>query len=133
MLLHFQNDVLYQIEISNLARVDKPRWYILGENGGFIKYGLDPQEGPMVKGNIDAATEDPEQRGRVFSEANGEQKEIVIDSVKGSWKSYYQNISDVLNKSAELAVKPEEARRAMVIYDAAMKSSETREAVKVNI
>ena len=133
LLLHFQNGVLYQIEISNLARVDKPRWYVLGETGGLIKYGLDPQEGPMVEGNIDAATEDPAQRAKVFTTINGERKEMVIDSVRGSWKSYYQNISDVLNKGAELAVKPEEARRAMVIYDAAMKSAETGESVKVNI
>ncbi|HIE26076.1 TPA: dehydrogenase [Candidatus Poribacteria bacterium] len=133
LLLHFQNGVLYQIEISNLARVDKPRWYVLGETGGLIKYGLDPQEDPMVKGDIDAATENPAQRARVFTEVNGEVKEIVIDSVRGSWKSYYQNISDVLNKGAELAVKPEEARRAMMIYDAAMKSADTGETIKVNI
>jgi len=133
LLLHFQNGVLYQIELSNLARVDKPRWYVLGEAGGFIKYGVDPQEGPMVSGNIDATTEDPAQRGTVFTEDNGERKEMVIDSVKGSWKSYYQNISDVLNKRAELAVKPEEARRAMMVYDAAMTSAEIGETVKVNI
>ena len=85
----------------------------------------------MREGRIEAAEEDPSIRAEVCTYASGEKKEMVIDSVRGSWKSYYQNISDVLNKGAELAVKPEEVYRAMLVYDAAMKSSETGEAVKL--
>lgn len=131
LLIHFSNDVLFQIEIGNLATVEKPRWYILGDLGGLIKYGLDPQEGPMVRGNIDAAEEDPDNRAKVYTTVNGRKEEMVIDSVRGSWKSYYQNISDVLNKGAELAVKPEEAYKAMRVFDAAMKSAETGEVVRL--
>ena len=130
LLIKFENGVRYQIEISNLAKAEKPRWYVLGELGGLIKYGLDAQERPMVEGNIDAAEEDPANYAKVWTEAGGEQRELVIESVGGSWKSYYQNISDVLNKGAELIVKPEEVRHAMQIYDAAMRSSETGEAVQ---
>ena len=83
----------------------------------------------MVAGNIDAAEEDPDTYAKVWTEADGEQRELVIESVRGSWKSYYQNISDVLNKRAELTVKPEEIRQLMQVYDAAMRSSETGEAV----
>ena len=84
----------------------------------------------MVAGNIDAAEEDPANYAKVWTEAEGEQRELVVESVRGSWKSYYQNISDVLNKGAELIVKPEEVRRVMLVYDAAMCSSETGEAVQ---
>ena len=129
LLISFSNDVLYQIGIGNLAAIRKPRWYILGHLGGLIKYGLDPQEGPMRKGNIDAAEEDPANRAQVCTMASGKREEMVIDSVRGSWKSYYQNISDVLNKGADLAVKPEEVYKAMRVYDAAMKSAETGKVV----
>jgi scyllo-inositol 2-dehydrogenase (NADP+) len=114
-----------------LGAIRKPRWYVLGDMGGLIKYGLDPQEGPMREGNIDAAEEDPAIRAQVTTFVNGRREEMVLDSVRGSWKSYYQNISDVLNKGAELAVKPEEAYNAMLVYDAAMKSAEIGEAVKL--
>lgn len=127
--IHFKNDVLYRVEIGNLARAGKPRWYVLGDEGGLIKYGLDPQEGPMVQGDIDAAVETPENRARIWTEVDGTSTEQVIDSVRGSWKSYYQNISDVLNKGAELAVKPEEVREVMAVFDAAMQSAETGEVV----
>ncbi|MCH8293472.1 Gfo/Idh/MocA family oxidoreductase [Candidatus Poribacteria bacterium] len=131
LIIKFENDVRYQIEISNLAKVDKPRWYVIGERGGLIKYGLDPQEGPMVAGDIDAAEEDPANYAKVCTEADGENRELVVESVRGTWKSYYQNISDVLNNGAELAVKPEEVRRTMAVYDAAMRSSETGETVRL--
>ena len=52
-----------------------------------------------------------------------------MDSVRGSWKSYYGNISDVLNEGAELAVKPQEAYQVMRVYDAAMTSAETGQVV----
>ena len=131
LLIKFENDVRYQIEVGNLAKVPKPRWYVLGDLGGLIKYGLDPQERPMVAGNIDAAEEDPDTYAKIWTEADGEQRELVVESVRGSWKSYYQNISDVLNKGVELTVKPEEIRRLMQVYDAAMRSSETGESVQL--
>ena len=130
LLIRFRNGILYQIEIGNLAAVNIPRWYVVGDMGGLVKYGLDPQEGPMREGNIEAAEENREDCARVVTMAQGEPKELVLDSVRGSWKSYYQNISDVLNKGADLAVKPEEALQTMRVYDAAMKSAETGEVVR---
>lgn len=133
MLVHFRNGVLFQIEIGNLAMGKTPRWYVLGDAGALVKFGLDPQEEAMMLGNIDNAQEDSESRARIYSELRGVNRELVIDSVRTSWKSYYQNISDVLNEGAELAVKPEEAMRVVEILDAAMGSSETGETVKVDI
>ncbi len=129
LLLKFSNGVRFQIEISNLAKVPKPHWYVLGNLGGLVQHGTDPQEEAMKAGNIDAVEEDPVNYAQVWTEAGGENREIVVESVRGSWKSYYQNISDVLNKGAELIVKPEQIARMMRVYDAAMRCSETGEAV----
>ena len=132
LIIKFENDVRYQIEIGNLSKAEKPRWYIVGDLGGLIKYGLDPQEGPMREGNIDAAQQDPENYAKVWTEAGGENRELVVESVQTTWKSYYQNIADVLNKGEELVVKPEEIRKLMQVYDAAMQSSETGETVRIS-
>jgi len=133
LLVHFENDVLFQIEIGNLAKVKKPRWYVLGEKGGLIKYGLDPQEGPMKLGNIEAAEEDPKNRAKVYTEVDGHDSVQVIESVRNSWKSYYLNISEVLNKGAELLVKPEESKRVMCLFEAASKSAESGQSIRVQI
>lgn len=125
LIIKFENEIRYQIEISNLSMAEKPRWYVVGDEGGLIKYGLDPQEGPMRDGDIDSAEEDPANYAKVWTAAGGERRELVIESVRGTWKSYYKNIADVLNDGAELVIKPEEMRRVMQVYDAAMESAET--------
>lgn len=130
LIIKFENDLRYQIEISNLSMAEKPRWYVVGDEGGLIKYGLDPQEGPMREGDIDSAEEDPANYAKVWTAAGGERREIVVESVRGSWKSYYKNIADVLNDGAELVVKPEEMRNVMKVYDAAMESAETGQTVR---
>ncbi len=130
LIIKFENDMRYQIEISNLSMAEKPRWYVVGDEGGLIKYGLDPQEGPMREGDIDSAEEDPANYAKVWTAAGGERRELVVESVRGSWKSYYKNIADVLNDGAELVVKPEEMRNVMKVYDAAMESAETGQTVR---
>ena len=87
----------------------------------------------MRIGDIDAAQEDPVDRARIVSWASGERTEKVIDSVQGSWKSYYRNISAALDDGAELVVKPAQILRLMQVYDAAMQSSETGKTIILNI
>lgn len=130
LIIKFENDMRYQIEISNLSMAEKPRWYVVGDEGGLIKYGLDPQEGPMREGDIDSAEEDPANYAKVWTAAGGERRELVVESVRGSWKSYYKNIADVLNDGGELVVKPEEMQNVMQVYDAAMQSAETGQTVR---
>ena len=127
----FRNGVLYVVEISNLARADKPRWYVLGELGALVKTGLDPQEAAMVAGDIDAAVEDPAHYARVTTEIRGMPCEMRIPTLRGDWKVYYRNLADVLLRGADLAVKPEEIRRDMLVIDAAMRSAETGASVQL--
>jgi len=130
-LIRFENGTIFSAEVSNLARIPKPRWYVLGTRGSAVKVGLDPQEPYMMREEIDAAEEPAEHRARVSTELNGIATEMTLDSVRGSWKSYYQNISDVLNQGAELTVTPESVRKVMAVLDAATVSMETGETVKV--
>ena len=130
-LIRFENGLLYTAEVGNLARIDKPRWFILGTQGALSKNGLDPQEPPMIRGNIDAAVEPPENRARVVTTLNGLTVDMTVETEKGSWKSFYQNISDVLLHGAELVVKPEGVRTVMAVLDAARESERTGEVAKV--
>ena len=132
LIMTYQNDVRYQIEISNLAKSPKPRWYVQGNLGGLVKFGLDPQDLAMKAGNIDAAEQTPENYANVITVANGNEEKIVVEPVCGSWESYYQNIADVLNYGEELVVTPAQILEVMRVFDAAMKSSETGEVVRLS-
>lgn len=133
LLLRFEPGVLFGIEIGNLARFERPRWLVLGERGSLVKCGLDPQERAMLAGNIEAAVEDPAHRARVATELDGLATEMTIDSVKGDWTSYYRNVADALLGRAELIVRPEEARRAMAVFDAAMESARSGATVRLDV
>ncbi len=56
------DDLLFQVETSRICRIDRPRWWIVGDAGGFVKFGVDPQEEALRAGDIDAAAEPPSTR-----------------------------------------------------------------------
>lgn len=131
--MRFENGVLYNVEISNLAWIDKPRWLVLGERGALVKRGRDPQEMAMLRGDIGAATEDPANRAVVRTELSGLTTELTIESVRSEWTEYYRNVAAALRGEAELAVKPEQVRRAIAVFDAAMESSRTGATVRLGV
>ena len=129
--LYFENGAEYRIEISNLSRIAKPHWYVLGTRGSLVKTGLDPQEEWMKRGEIEAAEEAPEDRVRVSTERDGEEREMILDPVRGSWVDFYRNIADVLARGEELAVKPGEMLDLMRVLDAATESQESGRVVSI--
>jgi scyllo-inositol 2-dehydrogenase (NADP+) len=133
LLIRFEGGILYSIEISNLAWIEKPHWLVLGERGALVKRGLDPQEMAMLRGDIGAATEDPADRAIVRAELNGTTADLTIESVRSDWTEYYRNVAAALRGEAELAVKPEQARRAIAVFDAAMESSRTGQTVRLGV
>lgn len=127
--IKFRSGLLYAVEITNRARLGKPRWYVVGEKGALIKEGLDPQEPAMNRKEIEKARWPEEHRARVQTEVEGMVMNLTLDTVPGDWRKFYQNVSDALRKGADLAVKPEEVRRAVAVLEAARRSAETGERI----
>jgi scyllo-inositol 2-dehydrogenase (NADP+) len=118
------DDVLFQVETSRICRTDRPRWWIVAANGGFLKHGIDPQEDALRSGDIDAASEPPERQGVLtFSESDGTMRGSRVATVRGHWDSYYLNVAEVIEGRAALAVTAEEAREVVRILEAAVQSS----------
>ncbi|MBI3831440.1 MAG: Gfo/Idh/MocA family oxidoreductase [Planctomycetes bacterium] len=116
------------VDAGSMAAVRKPRYYVLGDQAGFIKYGVDPQEAAMIKGDIDAAREDEKNYGRL---GDGKTEEIV-PTLQGRWRNYYENIAAVLTQGAEPAVSLASVRRALAVLDAAQKSAQTGTALRLD-
>jgi scyllo-inositol 2-dehydrogenase (NADP+) len=129
MLLRFESGVLYSIEIGNLAAIGKPRWYVLGEAGAISKWGLDPQEPALLKGDISKAAEPAMDHAKVVSMGPEGPVTRSIPSVRGDWTGYYENIRDAIAGHAPLAVTAEEARRVIATLEAATESARTGQPV----
>ena len=57
------DEAIFQAETSRICRIDRPRWWIVGTDGGFVKYGIDPQEEALRAGDIDRASEPESHQG----------------------------------------------------------------------
>ncbi len=132
-LIHFENGLTYGIELGNMARIDRPRWYVLGELGSLTKTGFDPQERAMNMQNIDAAVENPENYTLVRTMIHGIVSEMRIRTIRGNWKEFYKNVADHLLEAKELAVKPKDVKRVVKVAETALKSAETGQSITCQI
>jgi len=107
--------------------IPKPRIHAFGTKGAYIKYGLDPQEAAMIEGDIDSAEEPEELYGRLHDG----KEERVIPTMPGRWRNFYENVAQVLAGKAEPAVRLSELRRAMAVFDAALRSASTDSVVRL--
>jgi scyllo-inositol 2-dehydrogenase (NADP+) len=123
IILEFDR-AIFQAETSRVCRIDRPRWWIVGTDGGFVKYGIDPQEDALRGGDIDKAGEPESHQGilRVSSDS-GEIVESRIPSLRAHWDRYYANIANHLLHHEALAVTAEEARDVVRVLEAAVQSS----------
>ncbi len=79
----------------------------------------------MIREEIDTATEDPALYGR-YSDGTSE---VLIPTLPGRWRNYYENIRDVLTTGATPQVQLDDVRRAIAVLDAAFTSARERRTV----
>ena len=113
-VLEFVDGATGVVDVGSMAATSKPRFRVLGDKATFVKYGLDSQEEFMRNGEIDAAPQAESDYGRIYDDG----REEVVPTIPGRWRSYYENIADVLTSGAEPAIKTDEMRRLMTVLDA---------------
>jgi len=114
------------VDVSSLAAVPKPRFYVRGTLATFSKHGLDPQEKAMMAGDIDAAVE-PEGQYGVLRTRDAER---VVPTLPGHWRGFYENLRQALVDGAVPLVTVAQARRVMAVVDAAKRSAATGAVVR---
>ncbi|MGC8643144.1 MAG: Gfo/Idh/MocA family oxidoreductase [Isosphaeraceae bacterium] len=118
------NKTIFQAETSRICRIGRPRWWIVGSAGGFVKTGIDPQEDALRAGDIDRARELEADQGVLrTATADGEVAESRVPSIHAHWDSYYANIAGHLARGEPLAVTAEQAREVVKVLEAAVRSS----------
>jgi predicted dehydrogenase len=126
LVITFRSGQTAVCDFSSLAAIPKPRFYVRGTNGTFIKHGLDPQEQAIIEtGNIDNALEPKDLYG-VF---NNGKEEVTVPTVPGRWKTFYENISETLNDGKDPRVTLPQLRREIAVLDAAFTSGRTGKVV----
>jgi predicted dehydrogenase len=136
LILHYE-DLKVTLKAGMLVREQSPRFILHGTEGSFVKYGFDPQEEALKRGLTPSESnwgnEPREQWGRLITQVGGLELEGQVKTLAGSYQSFYQNIVDAISGRAELAVKPEEARRTIRLIELAIESSEQKRTLHVSL
>lgn len=110
-----------------LVREPGPAISLIGTNGSYVKYGMDVQEDALRAGIMPGdlanwGVEPASSWGKINTEYNGLHITGNIESEKGDYREYYQNIYKVLAGEEELIVKPEQAANTIRIIELAIQS-----------
>lgn len=117
------------LRASGLASTPTPRFTIQGTGGGYLKYGLDPQEDALKRGQSPRddhwGYEAPERWGTLLTAQGDSLVTDKLPTVPGDYRKYYENIRDALLGKVPPAVTPEQALNVMRAIELAQESSRT--------
>ena len=125
LILHY-DELKVTLKAGLLVREPGPRFAVHGTEGSFVKYGVDPQEEALKcgrsPGEPDWGMEPAEQWGTLNTQIGGLHFQGKIETARGRYQAYYENIYQAIRGEAELIVKPEEARNTIRIIELAVQS-----------
>lgn len=131
--LSFPNGVRAHLWMSALSASLGHRFRILGTEGAYEKYGLDPQEDALRAGKTPKYSnwgeEAPSAWGTLSTYENGQQKRCALQTEKGNYLQYYAKMRDAMAGNCALPVEASEALVTMQVIEAARESANKKQAV----
>ena len=113
-----------------LIATPTPRFAIQGTSGGYLKYGLDPQEAALLRGvrPVDDSwgKDDSSRWGTLVSAQGDALNEAQYPTAAGDYRGYYANVRDAILGTAPLAVTPQQALQVMHAIELARESNRRR-------
>ncbi|MEU0373579.1 Gfo/Idh/MocA family oxidoreductase [Streptomyces sp. NPDC006283] len=131
------NGVRSHLYVSATTAQLGPRFRVLGSTGGYVKYGLDPQEDALRAGHRPAPGEvwgvEPESMwGRVGAgESPLTGGGVPVKTVPGDYPAYYAAVAAAVRDKTAPPVTAEEAAAALDVLEAARRSA--REGITVTV
>jgi scyllo-inositol 2-dehydrogenase (NADP+) len=110
----FDNGVIAQFDVGCVSHLSRPRWLVRGESAALRMEGWDTA---LVRGKL---------AGRL-------EGDLTLKAPESAWRAVYENVRDHLLEGKELAVKPEDVRLSIAVLEAARRSAETGEAVRLPV
>ncbi|PSR57315.1 oxidoreductase [Adhaeribacter arboris] len=132
--LHYP-DVTASVKSSYLVREPGPRYILHGTEGSFLKHGLDPQEEALKAGQLPMGPtwgqEPATEWGKLNTQLQGLHFTGTIETLPGSYPTFYENVYQAIREGQELNVKPEEAALGIHLIELAQQSSAEKRTVVV--
>jgi len=133
VILHYPG-IKASVKGGMLVREPLPRFILLGNDGSFVKYGLDVQEEALKAGfnslsKANWGVEPPDIWGTMNTDINGQHFVGKIESEKGDYAAYYLNVYNTILGKEDLIVTPLQARNTIRIIELAMQSEKEKRTI----
>jgi scyllo-inositol 2-dehydrogenase (NADP+) len=112
------------LSASTLIPEPRPRFALHGNDGSFIKYGIDPQEDWMRAGKRPGDKGygiEPAAAYGMFTGADGRRQPVT--SERGDWPTFYKQVADAILDGAPPPVDPADAVTGLKIIECARRSA----------
>ena len=118
-----------------LVKNHELRYVINGSKGSYVKYGIDPQETALKNGFMPEGEEWGKETFENWGLTTFVKNDLCFDgsieTEAGNYMAFYENVYNVLDQNAEIAVKSEEARNVIRIIELAIESNAKKEMIKL--
>jgi scyllo-inositol 2-dehydrogenase (NADP+) len=134
VVLHYPG-LKVTLKAGLLVRELGPSIVILGEQGSYVKHGMDIQEQALMEGQLPNEIQnwgkEPETMwGKLNTDINGIHVVGKVESEPGDYRKFYQNVFNAITEGEELLINPQDARNTVRIVELAIKSSAEKRTVK---
>lgn len=103
------------------------RFVVRGEQGAFMKYGIDPQEAALKRGEIPTedgwGRESESKWGTLYSPSGDSAEAETIPTLPGDYRLFYANVRDAMLGKASIEVTHGQMLDAMYALELAQESS----------
>jgi scyllo-inositol 2-dehydrogenase (NADP+) len=121
-----------RVTAGTLVNAPTPKYLLLGENGSYLKFGMDVQEQAFKEGIAPEGdswgVEPKENWGKIF--LNEETK--AYPSVPGDYRIFYENIADAILKGSELKVTISQTISVLKMIEASFLSSKQKRTISMS-
>ncbi len=123
VVLHYASGLRITVTASIQNWVEKPHWHLTGSDGGLRIDGIDPQEGIMRDQGYVPAGRPEAALPAAHLAIKSKHATDGFAMVPGNWTAFYENVRDALRGEAALAVRPEQCRDALRVYERAFRAA----------
>ncbi len=134
--LRFAGGQVAHLWMSVIPRTFGPRFRVVGLHGVYEKTHFDPQEEALRTGarpGDEGWGREPRERwGRLFAEIGGVPSESLVETVPGSYETYYVLMRDALRSGGAPPVDPMDSLATLRIIEAAQRSAREGTVVRLH-
>ncbi len=118
------------LHAGSLVKKHGPRYQIHGMKGSFLKWGIDPQEEALKRGEIPGDVGWGQDDSKYDGVLTNDEDETVIPTIPGSYQTYYKEIHRAICEGGAPPVSAVGALNVIKVIELALKSSEEKRTIE---